>query len=87
MANIHGKVTITTGTDGKPVATLVETTGLMSQAMDAVTTAISTQEVPVGNGALIQRLLLLVGGNMLATQSLSGSIGVSVAGKTFALGK
>lgn len=83
----NGKINVTIDGQGEAVATAVATEGLIGQLTDGVTTVLSTQEVPVGNGALFQRLLLVLGGNMLATHSFTDSIGVAALGKSFTLGK
>lgn len=83
----NGKVKITINEAGQAVATPVATEGLIQQVMDGVTTILSTQEVAVGNGALVQRLLLVLGGNAIATHSFEGKIGVAAFGKSFVVGK
>lgn len=83
----NGKVKITINEDGQAVATPIATEGLIQQVMDGVTTILSTQEVAVGTGALVQRLLLVLGGNAIATHSFEGKIGVAALGKSFVVGK
>lgn len=83
----NGKVKITIDEAGQAVAVPTATEGLLSQLMDGVTTVLSTQEVAVGNGALVQRLLLVLGGNAIATHSYEGKIGVAAFGKSFTVGK
>lgn len=83
----NGKVKITIDESGRVVANPNATEGLLSQLMDGVTTLLSTQEVAVGNGALVQRLLLVLGGNAIATHSYEGKIGVAAFGKSFTVGK
>lgn len=62
------------------------TDGIFGQLGDSVTTLLSTQKVPVGNAALVQRLGLFAAGNMLATHSATGRLGISVAGRAFLMG-
>lgn len=83
----NGKIKVSINESGDVVTTPTATEGLIGQLLDGVTTVLSTQEVPVGNGALAQRLLLILGGNALAVHSIEGNFGVSALGKTFTVGK
>ena len=82
----NGKVSVTIDSEGQAVCTATATEGLIGQLTDSITTVLSTQEVAVGNAALLQRLLLVVGGNVLATHSAEGKLGVSAFGKSFTIG-
>lgn len=83
----NGKIKVSVDEAGLVTAVPTATEGLIQQLMDGVTTILSTQEVPVGNGALVQRLLLVLGGNAIATHSYEGKIGVAAFGKSFVVGK
>lgn len=87
VTKFNGKIKVSVNEKGEVVTTSTATEGLIGQLMDSVTTVLSTQELAVGNAALIQRLLLVLGGNVLAVQSTEGALGVSALGKTFTVGK
>lgn len=68
------------------VPTFTEGAGVMNYLTDALTTSISLNKAPVGYAALVQRVALAVGGNVLATASLTQRVGVSAFGKTIHFG-
>lgn len=82
----NGIVTVTVDTTGTARASFAPTEGWIEQVMDSVTTLFSTQKVAVGNAALIQRIVLPLAGNVLATQSETGKFGVSGFGRHFLIG-
>lgn len=82
----NGIVEVTVDSAGLATATFTPTDGIVGQVMDSVTTLLSTQKVAVGNAALIQRIVLPLAGNVLATQSETGKFGVSGFGKRFLIG-
>lgn len=82
----NGTVTVTVDSAGTASASFAPTEGLIAQVMDSVTTLFSTQKVAVGNAALIQRIVLPLAGNVLATQSETGKFGVSGFGRNFLIG-
>lgn len=87
VTKFNGKIKVSVNEAGQVITTPTATEGFVGQLMDGVTTVLSTQEVPVGNGALVQRLLLVLGGNVLAVHSIEDNLGVSAFGKTFTVGK
>lgn len=82
----NGIVEVQIGTDGSATAVYTPTEGIVGQFMDSLTTLFSTQRVCVGNAALIQRIVLPLAGNVIATQSETGKMGVSAFGKNFLVG-
>jgi hypothetical protein len=82
----NGIVEVTVDSAGLATATFTPTEGIVGQFMDSITTLLSTQKVAVGNAALIQRIVLPLAGNVLATQSETGKFGVSGFGKRFLIG-
>lgn len=83
----NGLVEVQIDAQGTATAVYTPTEGLVEQLMDSVTSIFSTQKVCVGNAALIQRIVLPLAGNVLATHSESGKIGVSAFGKNFLVGE
>lgn len=83
----NGIVTMTVDAAGTATATFVPTEGIVGQITDSLTTLFSTQKVAVGNAALIQRIVLPLAGNVLATHSETGKIGISGFGKNFLIGQ
>lgn len=83
----NGIVEVQISTDGSATAVYTPTEGLVGQIMDSLTTLFSTQKVCVGNAALIQRIVLPLAGNVLATHSETGHVGVSAFGKNFLIGE
>lgn len=79
----HGKVKI----DEAGAVTFVEGAGLMKYATDAVTTLFSLTEAPVGYASAVQKVGLVLAGNAVAVHSLTGSLGLSAAGRTLAKGR
>lgn len=82
----NGTVEVVIDSAGTATAVYTASEGIIAQINDSVTTLFSTQKVAVGNAALLQRLLLPLAGNVLATQSETGKFGVSVLGKNFLIG-
>lgn len=82
----NGIVEVQVDTDGTATAVYTPTEGIVGQLMDSATTLFSTQRVCVGNAALIQRIVLPLAGNVIATQSETGNVGVSAFGKKFLIG-
>lgn len=79
----HGKVAVSeTGT-----ATFTEGAGIVKYTTDALTTLFSLSEAPVGYASAVQKIGLVLAGNVIATQSLTGSFGVSALGRTLAKGR
>lgn len=83
----NGIVEVQIDSTGTATSVYTPTEGLMGQFMDSLTTLFSTQRVCVGNAALIQRIVLPLTGNVFATHSETGKIGVSAFGKNFLVGK
>lgn len=77
----HGVITIDEA--GKP--TLVEKNGI-SGVLTGVTTIFSPSEGVVGIPKVTSHVVSALAGNMLATQSATGRIGVSALGKTISFG-
>lgn len=82
----NGIVEVQIDASGAASAVYTPTEGIVGQFMDSLTTLFSTQKVCVGNAALIQRVVLPLAGNVLATRSETGKIGVSAFGKSFLVG-
>ena len=82
----NGIVEVQIDERGAATAVYTPTEGIAGQIMDSVTTLFSTQKVCVGNAALIQRIVLPLAGNVLATHSETGKVGVSAFGKNFLVG-
>lgn len=82
----NGIVEVQIDAAGTATAVYTPTDGIVGQVMDSLTTLFSTQKVCVGNAALIQRIVLPLAGNVLATHSETGSVGVSAFGKNFLVG-
>lgn len=82
----NGIVEVQISEDGSATAVYTPTEGIVGQFMDSLTTLFSTQKVCVGNAALIQRIVLPLAGNAIATHSETGKIGVSAFGKSFFVG-
>lgn len=83
----NGKVKVSIDSEGKVVCTPTATEGIFGQIMDGATGLLSTQDVVVGNGAIVQRLIAGGLGNGLAHYAHTGKIGVAVTNKfQFSLG-
>lgn len=82
----NGIVEVQIDASGAASAVYTPTEGIVGQFMDSLTTLFSTQQVCVGNAALIQRIVLPLAGNVLATHSETSKIGVSAFGKNFLVG-
>ena len=83
----NGIVQVTVDASGSATTTFTPTDSIMGQVMDSLSTLFSTQKVAVGNAALIQRIVLPLAGNVLATHSETGKFGVSGFGKKFLIGE
>lgn len=79
----HGIVTI--AEDG--TTTLTEGTGILNYATDALSTLFSSQKVVVGHAATLQKVALVVAGNVAGVHSATGKFGVGVLGKNIYMGK
>lgn len=82
----NGTVEVKIDAAGTATAVYTPTEGIFGQVTDSLTTLLSTQKVCVGNAALIQRIVLPLAGNVLATQSETGKFGISGFGKNFVIG-
>lgn len=82
----NGIVEVKISAAGTATAEYTASEGILAQINDSVTTLFSTQKVPVGNAALIQRIILPLAGNVLATHSETNHYGVSAFGKKFLIG-
>lgn len=83
----NGIVQVTVDASGSATTTFTPTDSITGQIVDSLSTLFSTQKVAVGNAALIQRLVLPLAGNVLATHSETGKFGVSGFGKNFLIGE
>lgn len=83
----NGIVEVQIDETGAATAVYTPTEGIVGQLMDSLTSLFSTQKVCVGNAALIQRIMLPLAGNVLATHSETGKVGVSAFGKNFLVGE
>lgn len=79
----HGVITVSE--EGVP--TLVEGTGVVNYVTDALTTIFSSQKVAVGHAATVQKVALVVAGNMAGVQSTTGRLGVGALGRNIYFGK
>lgn len=79
----HGVITVSE--EGVP--TLEEGTGALNYVTDALTTVFSSQKVAVGHAATVQKVALVVAGNMAGVKSTTGRFGVGVLGKNIYFGK
>lgn len=82
----NGIVEVKIDAAGTATAVYTPSEGIIGQITDSLTTLLSTQKVCVGNAALIQRIVLPLAGNVLATHSETGKFGVSGFGKNFVIG-
>lgn len=80
----HGVVTVNAETGE---ATFAEGSGIVKYATDALTTLVSTDKAVVGYGAIVQKLALFVGGNMVGIHSATGRVGVGALRKNIYFGK
>lgn len=83
----NGIVQVMVDASGSATATFTPTDSITGQIVDSLSTLFSTQKVAVGNAALIQRIVLPLAGNVLATHSETGKFGVSGFGKNFLIGE
>lgn len=83
----NGIIQVTVDASGSATATFTPTDSITGQILDSLSTLFSTQKVAVGNAALIQRIVLPLAGNVLATHSETGKFGVSGFGKNFLIGE
>lgn len=83
----NGIVQVIVDASGSATATFTPTDSITGQIVDSLSTLFSTQKVAVGNAALIQRIVLPLAGNVLATHSETGKFGVSGFGKNFLIGE
>lgn len=68
------------------VASFEEGAGATKMITNALTTLVSTTSAPVGYAALIQKVGLVVAGNMIGVHSTTGRLGVGVAGRNIQFG-
>lgn len=83
----NGIIQVAVDASGSATATFTPTDSITGQILDSLSTLFSTQKVAVGNAALIQRIVLPLAGNVLATHSETGKFGVSGFGKNFLIGE
>lgn len=69
------------------VATFEENAGVVGYLTDAASTLISTTSAPVGYAALVQKVGLVLVGNLAGIHSATGRMGFGVAGSNIFLGK
>lgn len=80
----HGVVTVNAETGEE---TFAEGAGIVKYVTDALTTLVSTDKAVVGYGAIVQKLALFVGGNMVGIHSATGRVGVGALRKNIYFGK
>lgn len=79
----HGVVKL----DPAGTPTFVEGAGVIKYASDALSTLFSSQTVAVGHAATVQKIALVVAGNMAGIHSATGKLGVGALGKNIYFGK
>lgn len=79
----HGVVTVDPETGS---ATFTASNGIVNYATDALSTLVSTNKAVVGYGAIVQRLALFAGGNMVGIHSATGRLGVGAFRKNIYFG-
>lgn len=80
----HGVVTVNAETGE---ATFVEGAGILKYATDALSTVISTDKAVIGYGALVQKVGLFLGGNVVGIHSATGRLGMGALRKNIYFGK
>lgn len=78
----HGIVTVSE----EGVASFDASEGVIGYMTDALTTVLSTTKAPVGAPALVQRIGLAVGGNIIGIHSATGKLGMGALGKNIVFG-
>lgn len=80
----HGVVTVNPETGAM---TFVDGTGVVSYATDALSTILSTDKAVIGYGAIVQKVALFLGGNVVGIHSATGRLGMGALRKNIYFGQ